>query len=297
VVSVLIDPNERQQRSDGGTLYIVATPIGNLADCSPRAVDTLSKVDLIAAEDTRHSAGLLTHFGLKKKQISLHAHNEAAQTQHLLAKLKDGYSIALVSDAGTPLLCDPGFPLVVAAGNADIRVVPIPGPSAVVTALSAAGLPCERFIFEGFLPARSGPRLKFLKGLADEPRTLVFYESPHRIEASLQAIGSVFGLDRRATIARELSKTFEQFYRGSLEEIQAWLAADANHRKGEFVLVVAGNQALPQQEYSERQLLEVLLDYLSVKQASQAAARITGKPKKELYKQAVALKEALGKAL
>ncbi len=272
---------------------MVATPIGNLADCSPRAVDILRNVDLIAAEDTRHTGGLLAHLGVKKRLISLHSHNEASQTLRLMTELEKGCSIALVSDAGTPLLSDPGFPLVVAAGKAAIRVVPIPGPSAVVTALSAAGLPCDRFVFEGFLPARSGPRQKYLKTLVRESRTLVFYESPHRIEASVEDIGRVFGLDRRAVIARELTKTFEQFYRGSVVEIEAWLAADSNHRKGEFVLVVAGSEVSTHEEYSEGPLLEVLLDYMGVKQASQAAARITGKPKKELYKQAVSLKQSM----
>lgn len=272
---------------------MVATPIGNLADCSPRAVDILRNVDLIAAEDTRHTGGLLAHLGVKKRLISLHSHNEASQTLRLMTELEKGCSIALVSDAGTPLLSDPGFPLVVAAGKAAIRVVPIPGPSAVVTALSAAGLPCDRFVFEGFLPARFGPRQKYLKTLVGESRTLVFYESPHRIEASVEDIGRVFGLDRRAVIARELTKTFEQFYRGSVAEIEAWLAADSNHRKGEFVLVVAGSEVSTHEEYSEGPLLEVLLDYMGVKQASQAAARITGKPKKELYKQAVSLKQSM----
>lgn len=282
-MTVLADP-------DCGTLYVVATPIGNLSDCSPRAVDTFRKVDLIAAEDTRHTGGLLTHFGVKKRLLSLHAHNEAAQTQRLMGELEAGRSIALVSDAGTPLLSDPGFPLVVAAGNAGIRVVPIPGPSAVITALSAAGLPCDRFVFEGFPPARLGARRKYLLGLVDEPRTLVFYESPHRIEACIADLVEVFGTERRAVIARELSKTFEQFYRGSLGEMQAWLAVDANHRKGEFVIIVAGSD-VPAHQYPERAVLEVLLEYLSVKQAARAAARITGKPKKELYQQAVALKQ------
>ena len=272
---------------------MVATPIGNLADCSPRAVDVLRTVDLIAAEDTRHTGGLLAHFGLKKRLISLHAHNEATQTQRLIDELESGSSIALVSDAGTPLLSDPGFPLVVAARNAALRVVPIPGPSAVIAALSAAGLPCDRFVFEGFLPARSGPRQKYLKTLASEPRTLVFYESPHRIEASIEDLGGVFGTQRRAVIAREITKTFEQFYSGSLGEIKAWLAAEPNHRKGEFVITVAGSEASSGQEYAEKPLLQVLLDYMSVKQASLAAARITGKPKKELYKQAVALKQSM----
>ncbi len=292
-MSVLTDSHERRQSPDRGVLYIVATPIGNLADCSPRAVDILRDVDLIAAEDTRHTGGLLARLGVKKRLISLHSHNEATQTQRLMSELEKGLSIALVSDAGTPLLSDPGFPLVVAAGSATIRVVPIPGPSAVVTALSAAGLPCDRFVFEGFLPARSGARQKYLKTLADEPRTLVFYESPHRIEASVEDIGKIFGPERRTVIARELTKTFEQFYRGSLAEIQAWLEADPNHRKGEFVLVVAGCEAATHMEYPEGPLLEVLLDYMSVKQASQAAARITGKPKKDLYKQAVALRQSM----
>lgn len=287
---IILETTAGREKAGRGILYVVATPIGNLSDLSPRAVETLRKVDLIAAEDTRHTAGLLTHFGIKKRSLSLHAHNEAAQTERLMVELEAGRSIALVSDAGTPLLSDPGFPLVVAAGNAGIRVVPIPGPSAVIAALSAAGLPCERFVFEGFPPARAGARQKYLQGIADEPRTLVFYESPHRIEACIADIGKIFGMQRRAVIARELSKTFEQFYRGSLTEIQAWLAVDANHRRGEFVVVVAGSEALPD-KYPELPLLEVLLDYLSVKQAAQAAARITGRPKKELYQRAVALRQ------
>ena len=293
MVSVLVDSSERPESSDDGVLYVVATPIGNLSDCSPRAIDVLRSVDVVAAEDTRHTGSLLTHFGFKKRLISLHAHNERAQTQGLIAELKKGCSIALVSDAGTPLLSDPGFPLVVAAGQSAIRVVPIPGPSAVIAALSAAGLPCDRFVFEGFLPARSGPRKKHLKALLGEPRTLVFYESPHRIESSIADLVQVFGRERHAVIARELTKTFEQFYRGTLEELQAWLRDDANHRRGEFVLMVQGGEIPLGGQYPDSPLLAVLLDYMSVKQASQAAARITGKPKKELYQQAVALKQSM----
>ena len=279
-----------ESNENAGTLYVVATPIGNLADIGARAVETLGAVDLIAAEDTRHTAGLLSHLGLKKPLLSLHTHNESSRTERILAVLAEGRSVALVSDAGTPLISDPGFPLVRAAREAGFRVSPVPGPSALVAALSVSGLPCDRFVFEGFLPARAGPRRARLEELAAEPRTLVFYESPHRIEATIEAMAEVMGAGREAVLLRELTKTFEQIHAAPLAAMRQWLAADADHRRGEFVIVLAGAETETAGQAEQRELLAVLLDYLSVKDASAAAARLTGAPKRALYQLAVEMK-------
>ncbi len=275
---------------NAGALYVVATPIGNLADIGARAVETLGSVDLIAAEDTRHTAGLLSHLGLKKPLLSLHTYNESSRTGQLLAALAQGRSVALVSDAGTPLISDPGFPLVRAAREAGFRVIPVPGPSALIAALSVSGLPCDRFVFEGFLPARAGPRRARLEALAMESRTLVFYESPHRIEATIEAMAEIMGAGREAVLLRELTKTFEQIHAAPLAEMRQWLASDADHRRGEFVIVLAGAEEAAPREAEQRELLAVLLDYLSVKDAAAAAARLTGAPKRTLYQLAVAMK-------
>ena len=275
---------------NGGALYVVATPIGNLGDIGARAVETLGAVDLIAAEDTRHTAGLLSHLGLKKPLLSLHIYNESSRTEQILAALARGRSVALVSDAGTPLISDPGFPLVRAAREAGYRVTPVPGPSALIAALSVSGLPCDRFVFEGFLPARAGPRRARLEALAAEPRTLVFYESPHRIEATIDVMIEVMGAVREVVLLRELTKTFEQIHAAPLAEMRQWLAFDADHRRGEFVIVLAGAEEVAPVEVEQRELLAVLLDYLSVKDATAAAARLTGAPKRALYQLAVAMK-------
>ncbi len=275
---------------DKGTLYVVATPIGNLADIGARAVEVLGRVDLVAAEDTRHTAGLLSHLGLKKRLLSLHTYNESSRTATLLDLLAQGQSVALVSDAGTPLISDPGFPLVRAAREAGFRVTPVPGPSALVAALSVSGLPCDRFVFEGFLPAKQGARRAHLEVLRNEPRTLVFYESPHRIEATLADMAAVMGGEREAVLLRELTKTFEQIHAAPLARMQPWLAADADHRRGEFVIVLAGAEAESSDVEAQREVLGVLLDYMRVKDAAAAAARLTGASKRDLYQLALTLK-------
>ncbi|HLP31614.1 MAG TPA: 16S rRNA (cytidine(1402)-2'-O)-methyltransferase, partial [Geothrix sp.] len=228
-----------------GRLYVVATPIGNLADWSPRAREVLESVDLIAAEDTRHSGVLLKHFGIDRPLLALHEHNERDVVPELVARMAAGARVAQISDAGTPLVSDPGFHLVRAAQEAGITVVPVPGPSAVLAALAAAGLPTDRFVFEGFLPPKEGARRQRLEAMKDEPRTQVYFEAPHRVEETLGDLVRVFGADREAVVARELTKTFETIRRGTLAELAAWVAEDANQRRGEIVLVVAGAPARP----------------------------------------------------
>ncbi|MGB5440952.1 MAG: 16S rRNA (cytidine(1402)-2'-O)-methyltransferase, partial [Gammaproteobacteria bacterium] len=225
---------------DPGMLYIVATPIGNLDDISLRALETLKAMPLIAAEDTRHSRKLLARYGISTRLLSLHDHNEQAASDSLLKTLLGGADVALVSDAGTPLISDPGFYLVRAARQAGIRVIPLPGPSACIAALSVAGLPTERFVFEGFLPPRPVARERRLSELASESRTLVFYESSHRICDSLAAMAESLGHDRQATVARELTKTFETIRDGTLAELLHWVQDDPDQQKGEFVVMVQG---------------------------------------------------------
>ncbi|MGH8078900.1 MAG: 16S rRNA (cytidine(1402)-2'-O)-methyltransferase, partial [Lysobacter sp.] len=223
-----------------GTLHIVATPIGNLGDLSPRALDTLKTVAAICAEDTRHTRQLLSHFGLERPLLALHQHNEDAQTAQLVRRLLSGDSLALVSDAGTPLISDPGFRLVRAARDAGVRVSPVPGPCAAIAALSVAGLASDRFVFEGFLPAKGAARRERLAKLASEPRTLMFYESGHRIEEALVDMAGTLGEARPAVLARELTKLFETVLDGTLAELRARVQGDPNQRKGEFVLIVEG---------------------------------------------------------
>ncbi|MCU7796664.1 MAG: 16S rRNA (cytidine(1402)-2'-O)-methyltransferase, partial [Candidatus Thiodiazotropha sp. (ex Myrtea spinifera)] len=226
-----------------GVLYVVATPIGNLGDISMRAVEILREVDLIAAEDTRHTKPLLRHYAIDTPMQSFHEHNERAQVAKLTEVLQSGRSVALVSDAGTPLISDPGFPLVREAAGLGIRIVPVPGPSAIICALSAAGLPTDRFLFAGFPPRNQGQRRDWLGELIRERATLVFYESSHRIVASLKAMVEVFGGEREAVIAREVTKLHETFLRGSLDELLSQVEQDENQRKGEFVILVAGAPA------------------------------------------------------
>ncbi len=276
-----------------GVLYIVATPIGNLGDLSPRAVEVLHQVDRIAAEDTRHSAGLLRHFSITTPLFSLHEHNEREKSAALIERLSGGESIALISDAGTPLISDPGYILVRDAQQAGLRVVPIPGPSALITALSASGLPTDRFCFEGFLPAKSGPRRKLLEAMRDEPRTLMFYESPHRILDCLADMSAVFGNEREAVLARELTKTFETIRHASLGELQEWVLQDANQQKGEFVLLLHGAVEVEEDEEREGQrIAEVLAEELPLKQAAALAARLSGGRKNSLYQHLLQKKEA-----
>ncbi|MCW8828406.1 MAG: 16S rRNA (cytidine(1402)-2'-O)-methyltransferase [Gammaproteobacteria bacterium] len=270
-----------------GILYVVATPIGNLGDLSPRAVDILQRVDCIAAEDTRHSAGLMRHFAITTPMLSLHEHNERQKTQLLLQRLEGGESIALIADAGTPLISDPGYILVREAHMAGLRVVPIPGPSALIAALSASGLPTDRFSFEGFLPAKDGARRKLLEALAQERRTLAFYESPHRILDSLADMAGIFGETREAVVARELTKTFETIRHDNLGNLLEWMRGDANQQKGEFVVLVG---EAPKDEGGEGpaaeacRIADILVQELPVKQAAALAASISGEKKNALYK-------------
>lgn len=267
-----------------GTLHVVATPIGNLGDLSPRALDTLRGVAAICAEDTRYTRQLLSHFGLERPLLALHQHNEDAQAAQLVARLLAGESLALVSDAGTPLVSDPGFRLVSAARAAGVRVSPVPGACAAIAALSVAGLPSDRFVFEGFLPAKASARRERLSRLGSEPRTLLFYESAHRIEEALEDMASAFGPSRRAVIARELTKLFETVLDGSLAELRARVAGDADQRKGEFVVIVEGAGDDVDAKIVEGQRLYARLsEYLKPSQAAKLAAELSGAPRKALY--------------
>lgn len=275
-----------------GALFLVATPIGNLGDISARAVETLQSVDLIAAEDTRHSRRLMQHFSINTRLLAYHEHNEEQQASALLERLLSGQSVALISDAGTPLVSDPGYRLVNAALENRIPVTPVPGPCAAIAALSASGLPTDRFVFEGFPPAKQGARRNYLQALKSEQRTLVFYVSCHRITDTLADMMEVFGGDRQAVLARELTKTFETIRRASLSDLVEWVENDENQRKGEIVVLVEGaapNADDRQQQLSE--LLQVLVEELPVKQAAAIAARLTGLHRNEIYRQALSLKE------
>lgn len=266
-----------------GILHVVATPIGNLGDLSPRALDTLRKVDAICAEDTRHTRQLLSHFGVERPLLALHQHNEEVQAAQLVSRLLAGESLALVSDAGTPLVSDPGFRLVRAARAAGVRVSPVPGACAAIAALSAAGLPSDRFVFEGFLPAKAAARRERLSQLVGEPRTLLFYESAHRIEETLADMAAVFG-PRRAVLARELTKLFETVLDGSLADLHARVSADADQRKGEFVVIVEGAGEEVDARIAEGQRLYArLIEYLKPSQAARLAAELSGAPRKALY--------------
>ena len=267
-----------------GTLHVVATPIGNLGDLSPRALDTLRAVAAICAEDTRHTRQLLSHYGVEQTLIALHEHNEGGLAERLVARLQAGESLALVSDAGTPLVSDPGFRLVAAARAAGIRVSPVPGPSALIAALSVAGLPSDRFAFEGFLPAKAGARRERLAALAGEPRTLILYESSHRIEDALADAVAAIGPDRPAAIARELTKLFETVLDGTLGELHARVAADPDQRKGEFVLLIQGVGDDADAKLVEgRRVYAKLIEHLPPSTAAKLAAEITGAPRKALY--------------
>ena len=283
--------NADYKRVNQGTLFVVATPIGNLDDLSPRARQVLSDADLIAAEDTRHTGRLLSHFGIKSRQIALHDHNEETALAGIIADLEDGKSVALVSDAGTPLISDPGFRLLRAAHDAGIRVSPIPGPSAVVAALSVCGLPVDEFCFTGFLPGKKAARQKKLQALAGESRTMVFYESVHRIVATTADLNEVFGDQRQIFIGRELTKLHEQCVRTDLRSAAAMLADGRIAVRGEFVLVVAGCATLagPLVEISTEHLLRMLTEALPGKQAVAIAASLSGQSKNDLYRQMLAL--------
>ncbi|WP_423821412.1 16S rRNA (cytidine(1402)-2'-O)-methyltransferase [Salinisphaera sp. SPP-AMP-43] len=276
--------------SSGATLWVVATPIGNLEDFSPRAREVLQSVALIAAEDTRHSRRLTGHLGIATPLVSLHEHNEIARTREIVERLAAGDSVAVISDAGTPLISDPGYQLVSAVRAAGYAVLTVPGPCAAIAALSVAGLPTDRFAFEGFLPAKAGPRRQRLANLYDETRTLVCYESSHRIAATAADLAAVFG-ERIVVVARELTKLHEQSASMAASALPDWLAADGNRRRGEFVLVIAGapTPPAPGSDVSLDALLAELLPLAGTKKAATIAARLTGVARNTAYDRALAL--------
>ena len=271
------------------SLYIVATPIGNLADMTGRAIEVLKSVDLIAAEDTRHSGRLLQHFGIGTRMMSYHDFSEDYRVDSLLEKLSSGLSVALISDAGTPLISDPGYRLVVRARAAGLTVVPVPGVCALTTALSVAGLPSDRFAFEGFVSAKRASRVKQFEEWLPEARTMIFYESPHRILECVEDMLTVFGPDRHVVLCRELTKTFETIHGDNLGDLLPWMQNDSNQQRGEFVVLIKGAEAPKSEEVDAEALrvLGILLEDLSVKQAASLAARITGVKKNLLYQRAL----------
>lgn len=275
------------------TLYIVATPIGNLGDITLRAIDTLKHVDLVAAEDTRHSGILLQHLGIQAKLYPLHDHNEQQKAQQLIDRLKSGISIALISDAGTPLINDPGYHLVKACHEQSIRVVPIPGACAAITALCVSGLPTDRFCYEGFLPAKSKARIDYLNQLMEETRTLVFYESTHRIIDSLQDMLQVFGTQRSLVLAKELTKSWETVIQKPIDQVINWLQEDDNRQKGEFVLIVEGYHKNTADDIDPNaiKLLNRLQQELPLKKAAAIVADIYGLKKNQLYQRGLDSKD------
>ena len=280
-----------------GRLAVISTPIGNLGDLSPRAREELAAAELVAAEDTRRTGQLLTTLGLSRPLVSLHEHNETERIDELLEKLRAGARIALVSDAGTPLLSDPGFELVRRVAQEGMSVVAVPGPSAITAALSIAGLPTERFSFEGFLPARLAERRARLAELAAERRTQVFFEAPHRIAESLEDMSAAFGAARRAAVARELTKVFETVYRGTIAELAVLARSDANFTRGEITVVVEGAAPAPVEEGARITLdetLRALLPELAPSKAAAVAARLTGAKRNDAYARALALAKDAG---
>lgn len=276
-----------------GSLYVVATPIGNLSDITQRALEILKSADLVAAEDTRHSGQLLARLGISAKFVALHEHNEQHASKHLIVELLAGKNIALISDAGTPAISDPGTLLIAAAHDAAIRVIPVPGASAVICALSAAGIAAPNWLFYGFLPAKPGHRRTSLQTLAALPYTLIFYEAPHRIVECVADLAEILGGERRITFARELTKLFESIHSLPLAEAVTWLSADANRQKGEFVLIVGGT-AIDEKEDDHAELrntLTVLMGELPLRQAVHIAARLTGVKKNTCYKFALTLQK------
>jgi 16S rRNA (cytidine1402-2'-O)-methyltransferase len=276
--------------STAGILYVVATPIGNLGDVTDRARQVLGSVAVVAAEDTRHTGRLLASLGISRPLVSLHEHNERRRAQGLVRRLLGGDDVALVSDAGTPLVSDPGFPLVRAAIDAGVRLVPVPGPCAAIAALSVAGMPTDRFCFEGFLPARATARQARLAGLAGEPRTLVFYEAPQRLQSFLADAVAAFGAGRQAVIARELTKLHESVHHGTLEQLAARAEGDPDLRRGEIVVLVAGAAERPAEPGADRdRVLLALLKSLSPSQAAATAAELTGARRNDCYRRALEL--------
>jgi len=276
-----------------GILYVVATPIGNLGDISERAVGVLKEADRIAAEDTRHSHRLLAACGVTTAVEALHEHNEQARVPALIRSLQGGQSIALISDAGTPLVSDPGYQLVRSAHQAGIRVVPVPGASALLAALSASGLPTDRFVFEGFLPARAAARRSLLEQFRREPRSMVFFEAPHRIRATLDDMVAIFGAGREACLAREMTKRFETVRLDGLEGLARFVGEDADQQKGEIVLVVRGADEKKDDDEEELvRVLGILMEKLGARDAAEMAAHITGQRKNRLYDLAIRLRQA-----
>jgi 16S rRNA (cytidine1402-2'-O)-methyltransferase len=283
-----------EKRTAPGRLYVVATPIGNVDDITLRAREVLARVDLIAAEDTRHTGRLLARLGIDRPMAAVHEHNEEQQAARLIERIEQGASIALVSDAGTPLVSDPGYRLVTQAARRGIEVVAIPGPSAVTAALSISGLPTDRFVFEGFLPARATARQKRLTGLRTEPRTMVFFESSHRIEGCLADLRDVLGAGRQAALCRELTKQFETVLRGSIADLHDQVSHDPNQRKGEFVLIVAGSTSDDDAGFAAALALAAeLLDHVGASQAARIGAKLHGVSRRDLYR---ALEQSRGNA-
>lgn len=277
-----------------GVLYVVATPLGNLGDMTYRAVEMLKQVDIILAEDTRHSRKLLEHYGIQTQLQALHEHNESQQAAAVLATLQQGKQVAIISDAGTPLISDPGFVLVREVRTAGIHVVPIPGASAVIAALSVAGLPTDRFVFEGFLPTKSAARQAYLQSLRHETRTMVFYEAPHRILDTLEDMCQIFEPERSAVMARELTKTYETVIARPLQELHNFVAADAKQQLGEVVLLLHGAATVTQVACAEIEidaLITQLLVHISVKSTAQLVATLTGQSKNALYDRALQLSQ------
>ncbi len=274
-----------KESSHPGSLYLVATPIGHLADISLRALEILKQVDLIAAEDTRHSQHLLQHHQIPTPTLSLHEHNETQRTHELIKRLQEGKNIALISDAGTPLISDPGYRLVSAAHEHHIKVIPIPGACAAIAALSASGIATDQFIFIGFLPSRGEARHKQIISLSQEPRSVVFYESTHRIVNLIDLLHEMMGSARKVCIARELTKTFETIHTDTLENVKEWLHKDPMQRKGEFVVIVEGLTEKPKDELIEecRRILKILLEELPLKQAVALTVKLTACGRKIVY--------------
>jgi 16S rRNA (cytidine1402-2'-O)-methyltransferase len=273
-----------------GRLLLIPTPIGNMGDWSDRARQMVAEADWVAAEDTRRTGQLLAHFGIRKRLVALHEHNEDMRAREVVNSCLAGDTVALMSDAGTPLISDPGFVTVRLAHKEGVRVVPVPGPCSAIVALSASGLPSDRFAFEGFLPAKKGPREAKLQMLRREPRTLIFFESTHRIEATLQALAEIFGPDRMLCIGKELTKTFETIWLGVASEALSWLHEDPARSLGEFVLVVEGCREVGQQMLMEPEhLLRHLLSALPPSKAAQLVAELGGGKKRDLYQLALTI--------
>ncbi len=279
-----------------GILYIVATPIGNIDDISARAIQILGAVDVIAAEDTRHSKQLLNRLGISNKLVAYHDHNDDYVSSKFIDSLTTGQSIALISDAGTPLISDPGYKLVKLARESGVSVIPIPGASAITAALSVAGLATDRFCFEGFLPAKTAAREQRLTQLSKEPRTLVFYEAPHRIVAALTSFGKVFGEDRLVFLGREITKKFESHFYGSVAEASEWLNLDSDNQRGEFVIVLSGDESddgIAEDQAEAFRIAQLLESEMSLKRAVALASEITGVRKNQLYQAMLARKSQL----